>query len=313
MKCLITGAGGFIGGHLVEHLLEKKCEVHALDQVAGPVLTRLKGLVHFHPADILVRDKLYELACAIRPDAVFHLAAQSYPGDSWERPVLTLDVNVNGTIHLLEAIRSAGIRPRTLVVCSSAEYADEGDAGAIREDARLDPSSPYGVSKLAQDHVARLYFERYGLPVVRCRPFFLIGPRKTGDVSSDFARGIVAIERGKADHLPVGNLEAVRDLLDVRDGAEAFRVLATKGAPGEVYNVCSGRGCSLREVLDTLKGLSRVPVAEKVDAARLRPLDERVRIGDPSKLKALGWEPARTIGEALEDILEYWRMEGSEI
>jgi GDP-4-dehydro-6-deoxy-D-mannose reductase len=303
MKCLVTGAGGFIGGHLVECLTGKGWEVHAVDQARGA----LPKDVHFHSVDLLDREQTASCIGKVRPDAVFHLAAQSYPGASWEKPALTFNVNVLGSIHVLEGIRQAGLNPPTLMVCSSAEYAPETGAAPIPEDAPLRPSSPYGVSKLAEDHAARLYFEKYGLKTVRVRPFFLIGPRKTGDVSSDFARGIVAIERGKADHLSVGNLDVVRDLLDVRDGVEAFVLLVEKGTAGEVYNVCSGRGYSVREILATLKELSRVHVVEKPDPARLRPLDEMVRIGDPARLKALGWSPVRSIRQTLEDILIYSR------
>ncbi len=303
MKCLVTGAGGFIGGHLVECLAGKGWEVHAVDRVRGALA---KG-VRLHSVDLLDREQTAACIGEVRPDAVFHLAAQSYPGVSWEKPALTFNVNVLGSIHVLEGLRQAGLNPPILVVCSSAEYAPETGSAPIPEDAPLRPSSPYGVSKLAEDHAARLYFERYGLRTVRVRPFFLVGPRKTGDVSSDFARGIVAIERGKADHLSVGNLDVVRDLLDVRDGVEAFCLLVEKGVAGEVYNVCSGRGYSVREILATLKELARVQVEERGDPARLRPLDEMVRIGDPGRLKALGWSPARSVRQTLEDILEHWR------
>src|SRR5262249_20960767 len=152
------------------------------------------------------------------------------------------------------------------------------------------------------------YHEFYGLTVVRCRPFYWIGPRKTGDVSSDFARGIVAIEQGRQEDLPVGNLELVRDLLDVRDGVEALRLLSQHGRPGDVYNICSGRGYSLREVLSVYKRLAKVEVRERFDPSRTRPIDENVKIGDPSELCKLGWSPQRSIARTLEEILAYWRI-----
>ena len=169
------------------------------------------------------------------------------------------------------------------------------------------PSSPYAVSKLAQDHLGRLYHEFHGMKVIRCRPFFLIGPRKTGDVASDFARGIVAIERGTKPDLPVGNLEVVRDLLDVRDGARALWLLAERGCPGDVYNICSGKGYSLREVLTIYKSLTNVEIKERIEPSRIRRIDEAVKIGDSTKIRALGWSQERTIPQALKDILEYWR------
>jgi GDP-4-dehydro-6-deoxy-D-mannose reductase len=171
----------------------------------------------------------------------------------------------------------------------------------------MSPSSLYAVTKLTQDHMSRLYHEVKGLRVIRARPFFLVGPRKTGDVSSDFARGIVAVERGIRKELPVGNLDIVRDLLDVRDGAEAFWMIAERGRVGDVYNICSGSGCSIREILELFKSLAKVPVQSRVDPAKLRPIDELVKVGDPGKLMALGWAPRRSLGETIRDILEYWR------
>lgn len=301
MISLVTGAGGFIGGFLVEHLAAQGHEVHALDQSPG------SAVCAFHRADILDPASLTELVGKIRPSAVFHLAAQSYPGISWQDPAATFRVNVLGTIHVLEAIRRSGLKPVTVVACSSAEYSSRAGTGRIAEDAPLDPSSPYGISKLAEDHAAKLYGERYGIPVIRMRPFFLVGTRKKGDVCSDFARGVVAVEQGRQADVPVGNLDVVRDLLDVRDGVEAMALLAERGAKGEVYNICSGTGYSLRDVLETYKSLARVPVRERVDPARLRPIEEMERIGDPSKLKALGWAPRHAIRDTLGDILDFWR------
>jgi GDP-4-dehydro-6-deoxy-D-mannose reductase len=171
------------------------------------------------------------------------------------------------------------------------------------------PSSPYAVSKLAQDHLGRLYHEAYGLKIVRCRPFFLIGPRKRGDVASDLARGVVAIERGLGEDLPVGRLDVVRDLLDVRDGVEALWLLANCGRMDEVYNICSGEGYNLQEVLSVYRKLAKVEVRERVDPSLIRPIDEMVKVGDSAKLRSLGWSPKRPIGQTLRDILEYWRQQ----
>lgn len=171
----------------------------------------------------------------------------------------------------------------------------------------MQPASPYAVSKLATDQVARLYGERYQLAVMRVLPFFLLGPGKTGDVSSDLARGIVAIEQGRAQNLSVGNLAAVRDFLDCRDGVAAFAAVAERGAAGVAYNISSGVGCSIRALLDLFKAAARVAVVERVDVARLRPLDEPVKVGNPARLKDLGWAPAVPLEDSVKDILEYWR------
>lgn len=303
MRCLVTGSSGFIGGHLVEHLAARSFDVHAMDSApAAPS----RGVVA-HAVSLLDRSAVERCLAQARPEWVFHLAAQSYPGASWDAPAETFRVNVIGTLNLLEAVRSAGLRPRVVVACSSAEYARDAGDRPLAEDARLQPSSPYGISKLAVDQLSRLYFERFGLDTVRARPFFLVGPGKRGDFCSDWARGIADIEAGRANRLAVGDLEIVRDLLDVREGVEAFCVLAERGRGGEVYNVCSGRGYVLREALEIYRSLARVPVRAVADPARLRPLDERTRVGDPGKLRALDWTPKRPIRETLEEILDYWR------
>ncbi len=307
MKALITGSGGFIGGHLVEHLLAAGYAVHATDTVAAAGSAPVQAPYEFATLDILDRRAVRQCLEYCRPDVLFHLAAQSYPGVSWEKPALTFEVNVNGTVNLLEGVRELGLNTVLVVVCSSALYASDSAGAPIAEDAPQLPSNPYGISKLAQDHVTRLYAERYGMKAMRIRPFFLVGTRKKGDVSSDFARGIVAIERGRADCLKVGNLDVVRDMLDVRDGVAAFRLVAERGQAGAAYNICTGSGCRLRQVLEVYTRLALKPVRVEVDPARIRPLDEMVRIGDATRLKALGWAPRFSLEQSLRDILEYWR------
>jgi len=307
-RCVITGAGGFIGGYLVERMLEAGAVVEAFD-VAEPKRAPRHERYRFTVVDVERRAELERAMRTARPDVVFHLAAQSYPGLSWDDPARTFRANILGTVNVFEAVRASGTGASIVTVCSSAEYAARNTAEPIREDTALEPSSPYGVSKLAADELARLYAERYAMRIVRVRPFYLIGPRKTGDVSSDFARGIVEIERGRRALLSVGNLEVVRDLLDVRDGVEALVLLGERGRAGEVYNICSGRGYAIREVLDIMKKLARAPVREEKDPSRSRPMDEPVKIGDPLRLKALGWSPRYSIEATLGDILDYWRAQ----
>jgi GDP-4-dehydro-6-deoxy-D-mannose reductase len=307
MRCLVTGAGGFIGSHLVEFLVAEGHEVTAMSRARTEALAEAGSGFAIAPVDLLDREALGSLLDATRPEVVFHLAAQSYPGVSWKQPARTFEVNVGGTISLFDAILERKLATTIVAAGSSSEYAPGRDGRPIAEDDTLTPSSPYAASKLAMDHMARLYHAYHGLNVVRCRPFFLIGPRKEGDAASDFARGIVAIEGGLRADLPVGNLDVIRDLLDVRDGVEALWLLARRGRPGEVYNICSGMGYSLREVLEVYRGLARAEVAGRVDPARIRPIDEMVKVGDPSRLLGLGWSPKRSIRRTLGDILEYWR------
>ena len=284
MRCLVTGVGGFIGGYLVEFLVKEKHEVVGLARARSLALEGINPrFFTFVQADLLDREALCDLIDSVCPDVVFHLAAQSYPSVSWKQPAKTFEVNVLGAISLFDEILARRLDPTILVVGSSSEYAPSRDGRPITEDDALVPSSPYGVSKLAQDHLSRLYHEAHGLKIIRCRPFFLIGPRKRGDVASDLARGVVAIERGRKEDLPIGNLDVVRDLLDVRDGVEALWLLAQYGRPGDVYNICSGTGYNLREILSVYKQFAKVEIHERLDPSLIRPVDEMVKVGSPGQ------------------------------
>lgn len=311
MRCLVTGATGFIGSFLAQRLCESGCAVSALARDVARAGGLLPHAVRLLEGRVEDRDDCERAVAASEPDRVFHLAAQSYPVASWQDPQGTFSANALGTIHVLDAIRASGRDPSVVVACSSAEYAAPADGAPLPESGRLLPSSPYGVSKLAADFAAQLYADRYGMRIVRVRPFFLIGPRKTGDVCSDFARGLAAAERTGHPTLRVGNLEIVRDFLDIADGVRAFVLAAERGERGAVYNICSGRGYRLREVLDRLKAMAKVAVREEIDPSLLRPVDEPVKVGDPSRLMALGWRPERSIDDSLRDILAYWRETAS--
>lgn len=303
----VTGAGGFVGGHLVERLVALGRPVIATDLEAGPVCRSiLASHFRFLTCDLL-RANWADVLATVKPAVVVHLAAQSLPRRSWSEPHRTFEVNVQGTVRLLEAVRVAAPEARVVVVTSSAVYAPRSSAEPIREDCQLDPVTPYGISKLAQDHVARVYGEHYGLRIIRARPFYLIGPRKAGDVSSDFARGIVAVERGLAQELPVGALDVVRDFLDVRDGVDALIALAERGESGAAYNVSSGRGIRVGDLLETFLRLAKAPIVVKSDPQRMRPLDEPVKIADNSRLCALGWMPRISLEQSVADVLAYWR------
>jgi len=303
------GASGFIGSYLVEFLLQKGDSVCACGQRFGPRFSNLIGNLVICKGNIQKSDYVKNVVLDYKPDVIFHLAAQSFPNVSWKDPALTFQVNTIGTINILEAILKAKLKPRIILVSSSGVYALTTGPEPIKEDYPIDPSSPYGVSKLLQEHLSKLYIKRYEMDVILVRPFFFIGPRKVGDVCSDFARSIVAIERGHRSNIEVGNLEIVRDFLDVRDGIEALCLIANKGVTGETYNICSGEGYSLRCVLDFFNKQSKYTVYEKIDSSKIRPIDELVRIGDPRKIKMLGWHPLREIEVTLAEILQFWRAE----
>jgi GDP-4-dehydro-6-deoxy-D-mannose reductase len=309
-RCLITGCGGFIGSHLAERLLREGWSVCGTSRRQRRHLEHLRGRLDVRECDILDSARLEALVGEARPDVVFHLAAQSSVPASWRQPEPTFRVNVFGTLSLMEAMRRAAPGAALVAVTSSAIYGQtHGHELPIKECREPRPSSPYGVSKTAADMLARLYGQVYGLRVVRARPFFVTGPRKVGDVCSDFCRGVAEIEMGQRQSLDVGNLEAVRDFVDVRDAVEALRLLAEMGQPGEAYNICSGTGTRVSDLLNLVIGAARAPIPVHRDAERQRALDDPITVGDRSRLSALGWEPRLPIQQTVADTLDFWRRQ----
>ncbi len=313
MRVLVTGAGGFVGGHLVAGLRSDHPEV----EVFGVVLPQ-GGIswgsgvgMQVREADLNDPAATRALVESVRPDRILHLAGQSNPQHSFLDPGGTLRTNVLGIVHLLDAARRCGLRPDVLVVGSAEEYGPPA-AGELplREDGPLRPSSPYAVSKVAQGALARLYGPAGGMRVVLTRTFHHTGPgRGEAFAESSFARQIAELEAGlRPAVLAVGNLDAVRDFTDVRDVVRAYWLLLERGEAGAVYNVCSGSGRAIRELLEVLLAASRSRVELRVDPSRLRPSDVPVQVGDPSRLKAVtGWEPRIPIERTLADLLEDWR------
>ena len=307
-RCFITGVGGFLGSHLAEFLLAQGVAVYGTVHRDTRNIEHLKPRLTVLPCDILDGQRMRAIVAEVEPDVVVHLAGQTSPALSWRDGQTTLQVNISGTLCLLDAIREARGDPVVEVACSSAEYGFVSeDEIPIRETTQFRPASPYGVSKVAVDLLSRLYWQAYGMKVVRARLFFVIGPRKVGDVCSDFARGVVAVENGQSDCLRVGNLAAIRDFVDVQDAVRALWSLAEKGLPGEVYNICSGVGHRVQEVLDTLISMADRPMLVERDPHRMRPSEEPVVVGDNSKLRALGWQPKIPLPETLAAILNFWR------
>jgi GDP-4-dehydro-6-deoxy-D-mannose reductase len=312
-RAFITGITGFAGSHLAELLLKEGLEVYGLCRWRSRTenIDHIRNELHLIEGDLLDLNSLQRAMMDVRPDYVFHLAAQSFVPASWTSPAATLEINVVGSCNLFEAIRAAKIDPAIQIACSSEEYGlvKENEV-PIKETNPLRPLSPYAVSKVSLDYLGYQYHKSYGMRIVRTRGFNHTGPRR-GDVfvCSSFAKQIVQIEKGvKKPILLVGNLEAIRDFTDVRDMVRAYWLAVLKGEPGEVYNIASGKGIKIADVLSMFVKMSKVKVEVKQDPARMRPSDVPVLIGDSTKFrKATGWQPEIKFEQTLRDILNYWR------
>ncbi len=307
-KALITGCDGLIGFHLAHFLLERGMCVIGTVFENPSILDEIANKAILIPCDFRDRPSVEGLVKEAKPEYIFHLAAQSLVKPSWDDPVKTFTTNIFGTLYLLEAVKKEGLNPRIVVACSSAEYGTTHENEIpIKETKEFRPTSPYGVSKIGTDMISLLYWHIFGMQIVRVRPFNVTGPAKMADASSDFARGIVEIEKGTRRFLEVGNVDRIRDILDVRDAINAIWVLAERGIAGEVYNICSGQGYQIRDILEKLLGLSSVKVEVRVSEEKFRPGDEPVYIGDNSKLRDLGWHSEYSIDRTLSDTLQFWR------
>jgi GDP-4-dehydro-6-deoxy-D-mannose reductase len=310
-RCLITGINGFAGSHLTEALLAKGYAVSGIEKEGNfPNLSHLSGRLQLFLGDILDKERMLELVKQVQPDYVFHLAAQPSVALSFKEPELTHTTNVIGTQNVLDAVREQAPSARILLTCTADEYGNVSEADLpIKETHRLAPTSPYAKSKKEVEELAIRYHKKYSSEIVISRSFNHTGPRQAPEfVLSDWARQVAEIESGKQKPIiHVGNLEVRRDFLDVRDVVEAYITLVLKGAPGEVYNVCSGKARSLREYLDLLITLCPKKISVKVDSERLRPVDNPVYCGDNTKLKKLGWRQSIDIKDTLKALLEYWR------
>ena len=312
MKVLITGAAGFVAGHLIDLLREEEpdAEIFGITRPHGTP-ANVPGRVTVIEADLLDAAGTEAAVAMAQPDRVVHLAAQSSPQKSWDDPEETIRTNALGALNLLEAARRCRTPPRVLLVGSSEEYGLASPSEIpLRETAPLRPNTPYGVSKIAQSYLGLQYAIAHRLPVIRTRTFHHTGPgRGESFAESSFARQIAEIERGGRDPvLAVGNLDAIRDFADVRDTVRAYWMLLDGGESGEVYNVCTGRGRRIRDLLDVLLKASGVRVDVRVDEKRLRPSDMPVLVGDPEKLqRTTGWEPRFALERTLKDLLDDWR------
>ncbi len=292
MRAVITGGNGFVGRHLAAHL-----------RACGDTVTILDRDEHL---DVRDRASTHELIAAATPEVVYHLAAFTHVGDSWADPSEVVRVNVEGTMNVLDASRAAGAS-RVLVVGSAEEYGKVSpDEVPLSESTPLRPTTPYGASKAAAGLFAVQAWLAHGLETVRVRPFNHTGPGQAPIfLAPALAQRILDAIAAGHDAIPIGNLEPVRELLDVRDVVRAYRLLMERGVPGEAYNVATGHGHSVREIAETLLALAERPLRLEVDPALVRPVEVARLVGDPSKLeRATGWQPEHALTSTLRAVFD---------
>jgi GDP-4-dehydro-6-deoxy-D-mannose reductase len=304
MRSLVTGVDGFIGRWLARALLASDDRVDGLSRRDADGLP--DGATR-HLCDITDSDAVARVVNEVKPDRIFHLAALGNIADSFADPRETFRTNVEGSLNVFEAVRMHAPNAALLSVGSSAEYGSTASRGDVSEDVPLSPSSPYGVTKATQGMLAQLYARIHGVRAVHVRPFAIVGPEKTGDALADLCRAVVEIERGRTVEVEVGNLDVVRDFVDVRDCVRALLLLSTEGRPGEIYNVCNGRAEPLRSVVAILESGARTPFRVVQSEAKLRPSDDVRIVGDGRKLAALGYSPRHTLAETVQETLGFWR------
>jgi GDP-4-dehydro-6-deoxy-D-mannose reductase len=302
----VTGATGFAGSHLVEHLLEHEPQVAAWGHAGGRTRPGGPGgsRVTWSAVDVTDAEAVASRLAELRPSAVFHCAGIADVHSSWSDSTKALKVNAFGTHALFRGLRRAGLRIPVVVTGSALVY--RASAGPLDEDSPIGPSSPYAVSKLAQEMVAL----DSAPDAIVARPFNHAGPRQSAAyVTSSFARQIAEAEAGLREPvLRVGNLDARRDITDVRDTVRAYRLLLERGRRGRVYNVCCGQAYRIGDLMDALVQQSRVPIRVEVDPTRLRPSDNPLVLGSPGRIIAeTGWRAEIPLQRTLRDLLEYWR------
>lgn len=335
---IITGSNGFLGSHLIDFCLKKKCVIYALDRPSAS----FKNLTHytnrrknfsnedkliifgeriqlpsnnenliFIECDIKNANLLDKIIAEVKPELIFHFAAQPYILPSWKDPIDTIETNVIGTINIFEPIKKYKLNPRVILACTSAEFGTTANEinRPLKEDDPLLAVHPYGISKIASELLARQYFLNFGIEGIILRFFNQTGPRKQNDACSEFVSKIAQIELGISEPIiEVGNLESYRDITGIKDSIQAIWLAATKGKPGETYNVCSKRKIKIQDVLNIVLNFTtkKINVIEK-SPEKLRNIDENIILGDNSKIKNdLRFEITQSIEDLLKDMFDYW-------
>jgi GDP-4-dehydro-6-deoxy-D-mannose reductase len=304
---LVTGAAGFVGGHLLDLLLPQATPVVGWHRPTTAA-SALHPQVRWMPIELLDRDAVKRAIAEVNPAAIYHLAGAAHVAQSWQYTLETYQGNVLATHHLFEGLRAARLRPRVLISGSATIYRPQNRP--LREDDPLGPASPYATSKAAQEMLACRVYQDDGVPVVIARAFNHVGPRQDPSyVAPGIARQIALIEAGRQEPvLTMGSLDPIRDITDVRDTVRAYVAMMKDAQPGRPYNVCSGRELSIRRLVETFASRARVPVRVVQDRNLFRANDAPLLVGDHGRLTAdTGWMPRIPFEQTVDDLLAYWR------
>lgn len=317
MSILITGAGGMVGSHMIDRFAAEGRAAEVLGTYFKPTidLGDIRGVAELRECDVRYYQPLLDLILERRPARIFHLAAQSYPTVSWERPEETMAINATGTINVFEAVKAVrrvdpDYDPVVVVACSSAEYGASltPENTPVTEDTMLQPLHPYGVSKVAQDLLSFQYWMSDRIRCIRARIFNTTGPRKSNDVTSDFTWRAVQVERGQATALEVGNLDTKRAITDVRDLVSALVLLSEKGHWGEVYNISGAKVYRIGDLIPLIEAEVGRKLETTVNPKFLRPTDEPIIYGSSDRLIAhTGWQQRIPLEQTVRDMIAYWR------
>lgn len=307
---LITGGTGFVASHLVEELYKRgERNIHLTSyRDEGEFVKQFVDEKNIHQINLTDYQVTQDLIAAVKPDEIYHLASLASVGDSFEKRKFVLEMNTSLQLNLLEAIKAHAPQARLLHISTALVYAANDSDQAIDEKAALGPDNPYALSKLIQDMMAYSFVKSEELNIVRVRPFNHIGERQTlGFVVADLAAAVVKVEKGQAESVKVGNLNSIRDFSDVKDVVNAYILIMEKGQNNEVYNIGSGRGYSIKEVLDLLISLAKTEIKVEIDPNKIRPVDLHSLVCNNEKIVNLGWQQKHQLKETLERILKYWR------
>ncbi|MFA5283779.1 MAG: GDP-mannose 4,6-dehydratase [Bacilli bacterium] len=317
MKVLITGAGGVVGSCLIEKLFNDGEDVLGTYFTPTTDISEINRSIRMAECDVRDESRVNRIITEFKPDVIYHLAAQSRPPVSWEKPLETMDINVGGTINIFECIRHLKERdknfdPVIVVACSSAAYGETisklPEGTLVSEHEEFMPLSPYAVSKAGQDYLSFQYNRNYGLKTIRARIFNTTGPKKLLDVTGDLTHRAVEAKQLGQKTIKVGNLSTIRAILDVRDLCSALILLSKKGIAGEAYNICSKTTIVMSDIIPIIEKVLKMKLNVEVDRSLLRPSDEKLYAGDITKLvKTTGWKQRYRYEDTVANCVAYWQ------